>query len=325
MPHQQENQKKLISFIIPVYDVPEEMLRTCIDSIRKLSLRQFEREIIVVDDGSVNNPLNTLNPYLNEIIYIRQKNSGLGSARNRGLQNATGEYIQFVDADDALIINQYEHCLDLARFQHPDMIMFEFSKKNESHRVYTQQPVVSGNHLMRYQNLKAAACSYLFRKAILGNHRFTTGIYHEDEEFTPLLVLRAESIIKTDAEAYYYRTRQNSITTKTDKRNVIKRLSDFKNVIYRLNDMAATMPSIDWIALQRRIHQLTMDYIYNVIVLTHSQHYLDRQLELLQKKGLFPLPDRDYTQKYKWFRRMTSTSMGRTVLLRTLPFLNKER
>ena len=63
-----------------------------------------------------------------------------------------------------------------------------------------------------------------------------------------------------------------------------------------------------------------MDYIYNVIVLTQNPHYLERQLELLQKEGLFPLPDRDYTQKYKWFRRMTNSSIGRTILMRTLPF-----
>jgi glycosyltransferase involved in cell wall biosynthesis len=83
------------------------MLRQCLDSIIRLSLRKSEREIIVVDDGSQVSPLGALNNYLEDIIYIRQKNGGLGCARNRGLQNATGQYIQFVDADDALITNQY--------------------------------------------------------------------------------------------------------------------------------------------------------------------------------------------------------------------------
>ena len=98
-----------ISFIIPVYNVPTEMLCECLDSIIRLSLRKSEREIIVVDDGSQVSPLGALNNYLDDIIHIRQKNGGLGCARNRGLQNATGQYIQFVDADDALITNQYEH------------------------------------------------------------------------------------------------------------------------------------------------------------------------------------------------------------------------
>ena len=128
-----------ISFIIPVYNVPTEMLCECLDSIIRLSLRKSEREIIVVDDGSQVSPLGALNNYLDDIIYIRQKNGGLGCARNRGLQNATGQYIQFVDADDALITNQYEHCLDIARFKGPDMVMFEFSRQDQSQKVYADQ------------------------------------------------------------------------------------------------------------------------------------------------------------------------------------------
>jgi hypothetical protein len=68
-----------------------------------------------------------------------------------------------------------------------------------------------------------------------------------------------------------------------------------------------------------------MDYLYNTIVLTRSRQELDTRIDELYAEGLFPLPDRDYSQKYKWFRRMTNSSFGRTVLLNTLPFLSKER
>ena len=314
-----------VSFIIPVYNIPTEMLYDCLDSILRLSLRKQEREIIIVDDGSRVSPLNSLDNYLDDIIYIRQKNGGLGSARNRGLQNATGQYIQFIDADDALISNQYEHCLDMARFQSPDMVMFEFCRKAKSQKVYTDQKLVTGRFLMRHQNIKATACGYLFKSTILGNLRFTPGIYHEDEEFTPLLILRAGSILQTDAEAYYYRTRKDSITTSEDMRNTVKRLNDFKAIIYRLYQFAAVIPGSDRMALLRRIHQLTMDYIYKVIVDTRNKHYLDRQLEELRKKGLFPLPDKDYTTKYKWFRRLSNTKIGLAFLFRTLPLIKRER
>ena len=92
-----------------------------------------------------------------------------------------------------------------------------------------------------------------------------------------------------------------------------------------LRKKSSTLPPEERVAMQRRIAQLTMDYIYNIIILTRSRHYLDRKLEELRKVGLFPLPDRDYTNKYKWFRRMTKTSVGITMLMRTLPLLNKER
>ncbi len=314
-----------ISFIIPVYNVPTEMLCECLDSIIRLSLRKSEREIIVVDDGSQVSPLGALNNYLDDIIYIRQKNGGLGCARNRGLQNATGQYIQFVDADDTLITNQYEHCLDIARFKGPDMVMFEFSRQDQSQKVYADQKAATGRYLLRHQNIKATACGYLFKATILGNLRFTTGIYHEDEEFTPLLILRAGSIIQTDAEAYFYRSREASITTSQDARNTVKRLNDFKAIIYRLYQFAAVIPGSDRMALLRRVHQLTMDYIYKVIVETRNRHYLDKQLEELRKKGLFPLADKDYTKKYKWFRRLTNTKIGLAFLMRTLPLIKRER
>ena len=78
-------------------------------------------------------------------------------------------------------------------------------------------------------------------------------------------------------------------------------------------------------ALQRRVAQLTMDYIYQVIVQQRSQKALNACIDELSSKGLFPLPDRDYSQKYKWFRKMTNTRLGRAILLNTLPYLKRER
>jgi hypothetical protein len=93
----------------------------------------------------------------------------------------------------------------------------------------------------------------------------------------------------------------------------------------QLDHLANTLASSERIALQRRVAQLTMDYIYNVIMLCHSQKALNEAIKTLHQKGLFPLPDRNYTAKYTWFRRMTNSSIGRTLLLHTLPLLNKER
>ena len=317
--------KPLVSFIIPVYNIPIGLLSECLDSILSLSLRKHEREIIVIDDGSQSSPLSKLDNYLDDIIFIRQKNGGLGCARNRGILNVTGQYIQFIDADDALIANQYEHCLDLIRFSSPDMVMFNFSRKEKSQTIYNDQPAISGRELMRHHNIKATAWGYLFKSTILGKLRFTPDIFHEDEEFTPLLILRAETIIQSDAEAYFYRQRKESITTSENPRNILKRLNDFKEVILRLNQTADVIHGIDRLALLRRVHQLTMDYIYKIIVETRNKHYLERQLEDLRKKGLFPLPDRNYTTKYKWFRRLTNSKVGLTFLLRTIPLIKKEK
>ena len=102
------NEKPLLSFIVTCYNLPEDMVIECLDSILALSLRDKEREIIVVDDGSDVCLFNALNDYSQQIIYIRQPNQGLSVARNTGLQMASGEYIQFVDGDDYLISEIYE-------------------------------------------------------------------------------------------------------------------------------------------------------------------------------------------------------------------------
>jgi hypothetical protein len=165
----------------------------------------------------------------------------------------------------------------------------------------------------------------MFQQSILGNLRFTPGISHEDEEFTPLLLLRAETVCVTDAEAYFYRQRPESIITSKHIRARLGRLENFRAIINRLNISADRMPVNEKTAMQRRIAQLTMDYLYNIIRLTGSRHYLERKMEILRKEGLFPLPDKDYTAKYTWFRRLSNSPTGISLLMRIIPLMKKER
>ena len=67
------------------------------------------------------------------------------------------------------------------------------------------------------------------------------------------------------------------------------------------------------------------DYLYNVIRQTKSSIYLEHRVEELRRKGLFPLPDRDYTRKYTWFRRLSNSRKGRALLLRIIPLFPQER
>lgn len=324
--HTQDTTQTLVSFIVPVYNVPADMLCQCIESIKRLSLRKAERQIIVVDDGSTNHPLDSLANYVDDIIYIRQSNQGVSVARNTGLSIATGTFVQFIDGDDMLLQTPYEHVIDLTRYGDTDLVMYDFTESNEGGIDFDDQGPMTGTEFMRKQNIHGSVWGFIFRRSILGSLRFTPGIsYGEDEEFTPQLMLRAERVIKTNAKAYYYRTRPASAINMTDMRSRLKRLNDAKNVIFSLQRKADTMPTNDRSAMQRRVAQLTMDYIYNIIILTQSRHYLDRCLNELRNNGLFPLPDEDYTTKYKWFRRMTNSNVGLAMLFRTLPFMNKER
>jgi glycosyltransferase involved in cell wall biosynthesis len=316
----------LVTFVVCYYDLPMQMLCQCVDSILALSLQREEREIIVVDDGSDISPTNALMQYGDDIIYVRQKHSGLSAARNMGINMARGRYLQFVDGDDRLMTEPYNHCLDILRsHEDADMVVFDFTSSTDVSTTYTDGPVLSGTDFMRHHNIHGSACLYLFRQKTLSELRFTPGIFHEDEEFTPQLLLRAEHVYPTDAHAYYYCLRPNSITSTTDEQKVQKRLDDLHAITHRLYLMADRLPLNDRLALRRRVAQLTMDYLYQIIIQTRSAQQLDTRIAMLRSEGLFPLPDEDYSQKYVWFRRMTSTALGRTLLLHSLPLLRKER
>ena len=316
----------LVTFVVCYYDLPMQMLCQCVDSILALSLQREEREIIVVDDGSDISPTNALMQYGEDIIYVRQKHSGLSAARNMGINMARGRYLQFVDGDDRLMTEPYNHCLDILRsHEDADMVVFDFTSSTDVSTTYTDGPVLSGTDFMRHHNIHGSACLYLFRQKTLSELRFTPGIFHEDEEFTPQLLLRAEHVYPTDAHAYYYCQRPNSITSTTDEQKVQKRLDDLHAITHRLYLMADRLPLNDRLALRRRVAQLTMDYLYQIIMQTRSAQQLDTRIAMLRSEGLFPLPDEDYSQKYVWFRRMTSTALGRALLLHSLPLLRKER
>lgn len=306
----------LVSFIIPVYNLPVKLVTDCLDSIIMLSLDDSEREIIVIDDGSSTSLCSDLQDYWDQIIYIRQRNQGLSVARNVGMRMAQGKYIQFVDGDDALIPFMYEHCLDIVRYHNADMVVFNHvrTKQPGTPTCHVEGPM-TGSEYMSNANLKASVWRMLFQQKILHGLQFTPNLANEDEAFTPLLVLHAEQLYVTDAKAYYYRRREQSITNTTNKRYKVKRLNDLLKIITQFQTQLDSFPPMEQSALQRRIAQLSMDYIYNTARDTHSMKHLQKAIAQLKERGLYPLSNKNYTHKYLWFRRLILTSMGRWMLL----------
>lgn len=312
----QDIQAPLISFIITTYNLPIDYLKECLNSILQLSLNAKEREIILVDDGSDLSPINELTEYLAHIIYLRQPNQGVSVARNYGMQIAKGHFIQFIDGDDYLEQTGYEHCLDIVRYHQPDIVTFNFVKNKADEVPYELPTPISGTEYLNKYNLHGSACSYIFRHSLRGSLEFTPGIiYGEDEEFTPQLFLRAERIFKLGTSAYHYRENPNSMSHQTDKDTVNLRMNNNLQVILKLQSKLDTIPVGERQALNRRIAQLTMDYLYNNIRMKHSLIALNKTIAELRQYALYPLPDKDYTKKYTLFRKMISTYVGRIALL----------
>lgn len=307
----------LVSFIITTSSHPTSQIVECIKSILQLSLSTKEREIIIIDDGNKLSKLNELTDYLDETIYLRLPKVGSSMERNYGMKIAKGEYIQFIEGDDYLIQSAYEHCLDIVRYHQPDIVTFNFAQKaNTAEPSYELPTPISGTEYLNNNNLLGSACSYIFKQSIIGSLHFSPNIeFGEDEEFTPQLFLRAERIFKTNTSPYYNRVDKYATSQFNNKEKIDKHMDNKLEVILNLQKLLDTIPVTDRQALNRRIAQLTMDYLINNIRLKHSLISINHAIKELRKYGLYPLPNKEYTKKYIMFRKMISTYIGRIILL----------
>lgn len=121
-----------ISIIVPIYKIPEEYLRSCIESLINQSYPDLE--ILLVDDGSPDNCGSIIDEYGKEhenIMCIHQENAGVSAARNNGLDHATGEYIIFVDGDDCLTDGICADVAEQLRKTPCDMMLFKYINASE--------------------------------------------------------------------------------------------------------------------------------------------------------------------------------------------------
>lgn len=222
----------MISVIVPVYNV-ESYLEECIKSILMQSYTNLE--IILVDDESIDNSGNICDLYSNRdnrIKVIHKKNGGLSSARNAGLKIATGKYISFIDSDDFLLDeNAYSEMVDIIEKENSDLVF------GDALRYYSANKKTSLNNLKEREVFKNTLDSEelllicldndiiftpvwlnLYKKELLDKNKiyFREGIYHEDEDFTPRVLLQASRISIYKKEFYGYRQRENSIMTSGD-------------------------------------------------------------------------------------------------------------
>lgn len=275
---------KLISFIIPAYNAAP-FLGQCLDSILALRMKDWQREIIVIDDGSSDNTPVLLQQYADrhkEITIATQANSGQGAARNKAIRMAKGSYLCFVDSDDSLspqAVLPFE-----AMNEEADMISLEITRVKRDGSRTSYRSKTSGNFM-------GAACAYIVRRQFLEDHRilFPEGIYHEDEEFCVKARTMAQRYARHTGEFYLYYEREDSTCTCTSKEKQAKRLRDRYTV---LEDLVAFLH--DHPELQERV-QTKMDFLTLDILIHLQRTKLDSALEHeikenLKRLGLLPLP-----------------------------------
>lgn len=319
-----------LSIVIPHYNLPRELLSRCVQSIVEQDIAPDSYEIIVVDDGSAVAPLWLPEAFpTHNITVLQSPHAGPGAARNKGLAEARGRYIQFIDADDCLRPKSLAPCLEIIRNEQPQIFRFHYQICTNEPSTLTPLPAstiktsntISGALYMAENNLSGSPCTYIFERSAALRHNilFTTNVYHEDEEFNTKLHYHATSLIDSNAIIYNYCLRPESITSNSNEKFEEKRLDDLFGLLERLTEFSRrqqpTSNKIQRRALKRKITMLTVDTILNLLYNNKSAKQIRTLCNTrLRPIGLYPLGSLTHSLKYILFRPLANSLIGLYIL-----------
>lgn len=231
-----------ISVIVPVYKVPEEYLRKCIESILNQSLKELE--IILVDDGSPDNCGNICDEYAKKdsrINVIHKENEGVSSARNIGISKARGKYISFVDSDDWIENDFYEKIFEYAIDNDVDIAISGFLKeingkshevlKKEKSQIFTRQE--AQYRLLDRKIYVWGLWDKIYKtKLIKGKVFFDKTLdMGEDLDFVWKILKVSEKIGYISLNKYHYVKRKNSATLSANPEKKWSSIQVIKNIL----------------------------------------------------------------------------------------------
>ena len=249
-------EEPIISIIIPIYKVPEQYLRKCIDSVVNQTLKNIE--ILLIDDGSPDKCGAICDEYAREFDSVRtihKPNGGLSSSRNAGVLAANGHYIMFVDGDDWIEPNTCEILYQNAASYNVDLIMFGMSKDysdksvkydyclKERHKYEGAEIKWLQTQVLNYNsNIVTATTKLIKRSVIINNQIFHNERLKQGAEgivFNIDLFDKIESAFFVKEYFYHYRYNDSSISASYNEDNiklVIDCFDEIKSKIVKMSN-----------------------------------------------------------------------------------------
>lgn len=234
------------SLIIPIYKV-EAFIERCLKSVLfQQDIHPNDYEIIIVNDGSPDKSGEIAEKYISNIPNAKvyhKANGGLSDARNYGLSFAKGDYVWFVDSDDWIAPNSLLILKKtLEQNNYPEIIMFRAKEEDDNgiqkdyvnKYPFANSCIKSGADILLTHSWKTCSPFYLMRRDLLLGHglKYMYGVYHEDNEFTPRVLIKSKSVVQIDDFLYFRYVNSNSITQVPK----YKRAKDIVKVCDRLDD-----------------------------------------------------------------------------------------
>lgn len=291
----------LLSIIVPVFNV-EAYLNKCVGSLLDQDLSPDDYEIILVDDGSTDCSGKICDEWADahkNIRVIHQRNGGLSRARNTGINMARGLYVQFVDADDYLNTNVLGAITRRVILLNLDILRINYQNVNEAGKVFEpnkySKPYVDYSEdicdgltfLNERLGYACYAVQFVTRTSLLqrAGNGFREGIYFEDVEWTPRILLQAERVASLPTMVYNYLYRHNSITRNVDLARKRKALDDKLFLVRFLHQLGCDYSGSQW------FDGMVAQTVLSILLEVGRYFYPDRKKYIrdLKKMKVFPL------------------------------------
>lgn len=230
----------LISVIVPVFNA-EPFLMKCLESLMDQSYSNLE--ILLINDGSQDNSGKICEDYANQdkrLKVFHQDNRGVSSARNVGLENATGDWLCFVDSDDYLDLDGIEHLVNLTnKYQQVDLIrsyhkVVDKLNKQTINQTHKDGALYSPDELLKSNKIGGFISSLFVKRKIVtdNNLRFSTELkIKEDMVFTFQCVLECKWILE-NRKPFYNRLVHDASATKTINYEKVKNSLKASETVY---------------------------------------------------------------------------------------------
>ena len=279
----------LVSVIIPVYNVLP-YLREALDSVINQTYKNLE--ILVVDDGSTDGSGEVCDEYLSDprVIVIHQENKGLSGARNTALDRMTGEYVAFLDSDDAFMPEMIKHMVKAITQNKTDIAIcgytacytekaMETPKTRKTKIINFDEQILSTSealNLLIADKIGWAVWNKLYGNYIWDNIRFPEGNNYEDMEVMCRVFDRCTKSVTIPRTYINYRKRAGSITQSQSEKNIQDHLRAILSVEDYIKNQTLTIVLPENIhSFQERYARILSDLFAWLLFYPHSSEFIE--------------------------------------------------
>ena len=301
--------KPLLSIIVPVYNASHTIER-CVNSILKSNVNNSQYEIILINDGSIDNSLEICNcmKMTNENIQVfSHSNAGTSTTRNVGLENAKGEYLWFVDADDYIETSFLEQIFEFIKL-YPDcnVISFDYIKSGALDHDVFRKIVVTGIDFLK-DNTRLYLWNHIYKKTAIGTYRFLDGTKNiEDWLFNIMVLVRSRIIMYLPVVGYNYCENNNTSTSRDRSRSNLEKLSQDSIAVHTA--LLKFSESLQ-VEEQKKVVMCALNYsvighLYSLFKYYDVNHF-KQAIGIYKKMGLYPTKKTN-NKRANYFRMLSN-------------------